>query len=137
MVSKAYLMFKNHENPYDLKWKTVRARMKKGESFEEAINRPVSKNKSKELIMFENHKNPYNLKWDAVRNRMRNGETFEEAMSYPSGINKFQKFKNGWIMFEGEWTNVDNLEMIFDKETTENMIKSGVKVEKLFTKRKG
>ena len=88
------------------------------------------------LKLFKEHENKYNLSYRTVQ-RLESGKSFEEAMSYPSGINKFQKFKNGWIVFEGEWTNVDNLEMIFDKETTENMIKSGVKVEKLFTKRKG
>ena len=39
--------------------------------------------------------------------------------------------------YEGEWTNIDNLEIIFDGETTENMIKSSMEVEKLFSKIEG
>ena len=56
-------------------------------------------------------------------------------MLYPSGTNTYNKFKNGWVMFEGEWINIDNLEMIFDKETTENMVKSKVPTEKLFKRK--
>ena len=36
--------------------------------------------------------------------------------------------------YEGEWTNIDNLETIFDEETTENIIKSSMEIEKLFSK---
>ena len=86
-------------------------------------------------IKYKQRENKYNLSYRTVQHRLESGKSFEEAMSYPSGTNTYDKFKNGWVMFEGEWTNVDNLEMIFDKETTENMIKSGIKVEKVIFKR--
>ena len=133
MKSKERILFENHENPYNLKWDAVRSRIRNGETFELAISYPLKRTKATRT-MFENHENPYKLKWKTVQYRMTNGESFEEAMSYPSGANCYQKFKNGWVMFEGEWTSVSDLAMIFDKETTENMIKSGVKVEKLFKK---
>ena len=56
------------------------------------------------------------------------------CLSEPEGRYSTDKFRNGWVMFEGEWTSVNDLEMVFDEETTENMIKSGLKAEKLFTK---
>ena len=133
--SKERILFENHENPYGLKWGTVQGRIERGETFEQAMSYPLKGGKSKEQVMFENHENPYGLKWDAVKLRMRRGETFEQAMSYPSGVNHYQKFKNGWVMYEGEWNNIDNLEMIFDKETTENMIKSKIPMEKLFKRK--
>ena len=126
----------SYPNPFNLPLNTIKSRLRKGESIEQAMSYP-SKTKSKERAMFENHENPFNLSWDTVKFRLSKRIDFESAMNEPSGTGYVGKFKNGWVMLEGEWTNVDNLEMIFDKETTENMIKSGVKVEKLFTKRKG
>ena len=74
---------------------------------------------------FENHPNTYGLSIKTVRSRIKAGKTFEEAISYPSGSNYYQKFKNGWVNFEVKWTSVNELKMIFDEETTLNMIKSG------------
>ena len=137
MKSKAHIMFENHPNPYGLLWNTVKTRMRKGETLDKAMSYPSKRTKSKERAMFENHENPFNLSWYTVKFRLSKRIDFESAMNEPSGTGYVGKFKNGWVMFEGEWTNIDNLEMIFDEETTENMIKSGVKVEKLFTKMKG
>ena len=56
-------------------------------------------------------------------------------MSYPSGKNLKQIYLNGWVMFEGVWTAVDDLEMLFDQDITKNMLRTGVKAEKLFKRK--
>lgn len=130
--------FENHPNPYNLKWDTITERMReKGETLEKAMSYPSQNFKSKELIAFENHENPFNLEWETVRDRLRRkNEILDEAMSYPCGQYPIDIYKNGFVMYEGKWTSVNDLEMIYDKDTTENMFKTKVKAEKLF-KRKG
>ena len=41
--SKEHILFENHKNPYGLKWEEVKARMKNGETFEEAMNTVIRK----------------------------------------------------------------------------------------------
>ena len=86
-------------------------------------------------VYFESHDNPYNLKLSTFRTRVERGESLEEAMLYPSGRFPLNIYRNGWINFEGKWTSVDDLDMIYDKDTTENMIKTGIEIEKLFKRK--
>lgn len=189
------MKFNNHNNPFNLKWETVKSRIKSGKTFEEAINYPlVYNNKSEsrkcdDRKKFDKHHNPHNLKWTVVAKRLERGWSFEkaisepvnsklshaatnrvkssktkmqlflelenpfnlefkqvvkrtehlkisveEAMSFPIGRYPITNFKNGWVMFYGKWTSTKDLEMIFDLETTENMIKTKVPAERLFRK---
>ena len=135
-MSEDRIKFEKHSNPYNLNWLTVQKRIYNGETLEKAISYPVSeKNKiSKDKIKFKNHANPYNLKWYTVLKRLKS-ETFEQAMSYPAGRYPLEIYKNGFVMFEDQWTSINDLEMIFDKEITKNMIKSGIEINKLFKRR--
>ena len=136
-VNKNREEFEKHPNPYNLKWKTVQSRIKNGETLENALNRPLA-GKSDSLLKFEElnklNKNKYNLSWSIVKSRINKGYSLEEAMNSPLGYRTVDKYLNGWVYFEGEWTNVEELIQIFNDEVTINMIKSGVKIEKLFRK---
>lgn len=125
--------FEQHKNPYGLKWSIVYNRMRSGEDFETAMSYPIRVDPNR--IKFDSHENIFNLRWGTVKHRLSKGQSFEEAMSYPAGITPYKTYKNGWLMFEGSWTSVNELEMIYDKDTTENMLKTGIEAEKLFKRK--
>lgn len=134
-ITSDRIAFENHENPYYLKWPTIRARLNNGESLEKSMSYPSRPQTTSNRLAFDSHPNPLDLKWYTVKARIRNGESFEEAISYPSGRGKIDIFRKGFVMFEGSWASLDDLNMIYNKDTTENMLKTGVEEEKLFKRK--
>lgn len=81
-------LFDEHENPHGLTWGCVYQRLRKGLTFDEAINTPKS-TPAITRSRYLKHKNPHNLSWGCVRDRVtRKGMSLDEAMSYPVQTNK-------------------------------------------------
>lgn len=87
-VPEWHKLFDEHENPHSLTWSCVYQRLRKGLTFDEAMNTP----KLTSAITrshYLRHKNPHNLSWGCVHDRVtRKGMSLDEAMSYPIQRNK-------------------------------------------------